>query len=149
MIHECFEKATAVSASGESPIATLELDYLHRSRSRGRAIDSEGDDIAWFLARGGVIADEDVLVSKQGKWIKILAAKEEVSDVHASPETLIHAAYHLGNRHLPLQIGHGWLRYQKDHVIDEMIRSFGLTVAHVDAPFDPEVGAYHGGHRHD
>jgi urease accessory protein len=149
MIYECFEKATAASASNDSPVATLELDYLQRSRSRGRAIDSDGDDIAWFLDRGGVIADEDVLVSQQGKRIKIRAAQEEVSEVHSSPEALIHAAYHLGNRHLPLQIGHGWLRYQKDHVIDEMIRSFGLKIEHADAPFDPEAGAYHGGHRHD
>jgi len=149
MIHECFEKRQATFEPPTEPGATLELDYLQRSRSRGRALDSNGDDIAWFLDRGGVIADGEVLISQQGKSIRVLAANEEVSEVHALPAALIHAAYHLGNRHLPLQIGDGWLRYQRDHVIDEMISSFGLKVQQRNEPFDPEVGAYHGGHRHD
>jgi urease accessory protein len=90
-----------------------------------------------------VIADGEILQSREGRLIKILAADESVSEIHAEPEALIHAAYHLGNRHLPLQIGQGWLRYQQDHVIDAMIASFKLDVQHVDAPFDPESGAYH------
>ena len=144
MIHECYEKRV----SDEHVPATLELDYLQRSRSRGRATDSEGDDIAWFLDRGSVIGNAEILVSKQAKLIRVMASAEQVSEIHASPEALIQAAYHLGNRHLPLQIGPGWLRYQRDHVIDEMIQSFGLRVDSVDAAFDPETGAYHGGHRH-
>jgi urease accessory protein len=143
MLHECYIKRDDLSESETLNVSTLKLDYLHRSRSRGRAKDSQDEDVAWFLDRGGVIADGEILQSREGRLIKILAADESVSEIHAEPEALIHAAYHLGNRHLPLQIGQGWLRYQQDHVIDAMIASFKLDVQHVDAPFDPESGAYH------
>jgi len=74
MIHECYEKKQAglliepeaASVNNPDPDSSIEMDYLQRSRSRGRAVDSGGDDIAWFLARGGVIADGDVLISQLG-----------------------------------------------------------------------------------
>ena len=81
--------------------------------------------------------------------IGIEAASEDVSTVHhEDPVMLARAAYHLGNRHVPLQVGDGWLRYQHDHVLDDMVRGLGLAVKTETAPFEPEAGAYGGGHGH-
>jgi urease accessory protein len=76
--------------------------------------------------------------------IEIGAADETVSTVHsAQPRALARAAYHLGNRHVALQVGAGWLRYSHDHVLDEMLQGLGLAVTVEEAPFEPEAGAYH------
>jgi urease accessory protein len=80
--------------------------------------------------------------------VRVCAAPEAVTTAHAGdPLGLARASYHLGNRHVPLQVGPGWVRYQRDHVLDDMVRGLGLRVVHESARFEPERGAYHG-HAH-
>ncbi len=96
--------------------------------------------------RGTILREGDLLLADDGRAVRVVAAPEMVSTVSAEdPLTLMRAAYHLGNRHVPLQIGEGWLRYQHDHVLDDMVRGLGLSVRVEEAPFEPEAGAY-GGH---
>lgn len=146
---ECFEYQTG--ASGPVPLQ-LELVYQDRQRSRCRATTRCGREVAWFIERGVVLADGDVLLAQSGERIAVIAAPETLSVVECDdPLLLARAAYHLGNRHVPLQIAEGGLRYQHDHVLDDMIRGLGLTVYCDDRPFHPENGAYHshaGGHSH-
>lgn len=141
---ECYELG-----EGRSDIR-LVLNYQERQRSRYRAKTLCGLDVAWFVERGKVLADGEILVAKSGEKIAIIAAEETVSEVRSDdPLLLAKAAYHLGNRHVPLQIDAGELRYQHDHVLDDMLRGLGLTVLVTDKSFHPENGAYHnsGGHQ--
>ncbi len=109
-----------------------------------------------FLERGTILRDGDLLLADDGRVVEVEAAPESVSTVQADdPRQLARACYHLGNRHVALQIGAGWLRYQHDHVLDDMVRGLGLEVRSELAPFEPEGGAYvshaasHGhGHTH-
>ncbi|MBQ0759508.1 MAG: urease accessory protein UreE [Zhongshania sp.] len=140
---ECYELG-----EGASEIR-LVLNYQERQRSRYRAKTLCGLDVAWFVERGKVLADGEILVANSGEKIVIIAAEETVSEVRSDdPLLLAKAAYHLGNRHVPLQIDAGELRYQHDHVLDDMLRGLGLTVLVTDKSFHPENGAYHnsGGH---
>ena len=122
----------------------LILTYAERQKSRHRAIAENGEEIGWFLQRGIVLADGDLLKAKSGELIQVVAADEPVSEVTAdTPLQLQRAAYHLGNRHVPLQINENFLRYQQDHVLDDMTIGLGLTITHKHAPFHPESGAYH------
>ena len=143
----CFNKQN----TGEATVS-VSLNFQARSKSRGKAKASDDLDVAWFLERGHVMSDGEVLISEQGERIRIDAAPEAVSEVHAEGSRLAEAAYHLGNRHLAVEVGENWLRYQQDHVIDEMIHSLGLHPIHLDAPFHPLSGAYssssHRGHHH-
>ena len=85
----------------------------------------------------------DLLLADDGRVVEVEAASETVSTVHTSDAVLLaRACYHLGNRHVALQIGSDWLRYQHDHVLDDMLRGFGLEVRVDEAPFEPEGGAY-------
>jgi urease accessory protein len=129
----------------------LVLNYQERQRSRYRAKTLCGLDVAWFVERGKVLADGEVLVANSGEKVLVVAAEETVSEVRSDDALLLaKAAYHLGNRHVPLQIEAGELRYQHDHVLDDMLRGLGLTVLVTDKTFHPENGAYHssGGHGH-
>jgi len=132
--------------------ATLTLPYESRTRGRLRVTLDDGTPAGLFLERGGVLRDGDLLASDDGLVVKVRAAPEAVSTVRSSdPLALARAAYHLGNRHVPLQIAPGMLRYRHDHVLDDMVRGLGLDVVSEDAPFEPEAGAYHrsAGHHHD
>jgi urease accessory protein len=112
----------------------------------------DGRDAGLFLERGTLLRGGDLLGNQDGLVIRVIAAKETVSTIHSDDPTLLaRAAYHLGNRHVPLQVEAGWLRYQHDHVLDDMIRQMGLQVVVEQAPFEPEAGAYQqatGGHHH-
>ena len=100
-----------------------------------------------MLPRGHILRDGTKLLDESGRVIEVKAADETVSTVSSdSVHLVMRAAYHLGNRHVPLQIGEGWLRYQHDHVLDAMVIGLGLTVTVEDAPFEPEDGAYSGSH---
>jgi urease accessory protein len=93
----------------------------------------------------------DGLVLEDGRIIAVAAAPEPLAEVTAgSPEALLRLAWHIGNRHLPAELGGGRIRIRRDHVIEEMVVGLGGQVAHVEAPFDPEGGAYQsgGGHHH-
>jgi urease accessory protein len=137
-----------VSGAGATP--TLTLSFARRSRSRQRVVLDDGRAALLALPRGTVLRDGDVLGSADGPRVRIKAAAETVSTAaHADPATLLRTAYHLGNRHVPVQIGPGWLRYLHDHVLDAMCRGLGLHVEVAQRPFEPEHGAYAGaGHRH-
>jgi urease accessory protein len=132
--------------------ARLLLPFELRSRSRFRAQLVGGEEVGVILARGQILRGGDLLLADDGRVIEVAAANETLSTVHsAEPRALARAAYHLGNRHVALQIGPGWLRYCHDHVLDEMLQGLGLTVTVEQAPFEPEAGAYHAdadGHSH-
>lgn len=124
----------------------LVLNYDDRKRSRLRARTQSGREVAIALSRGSALHDGDLLVAQDGGVLLVRAAPEQVSEVQCEePVLLARAAYHLGNRHVPLQIGPGFLRYQHDHVLDDMVRRLGLEVGVARAAFEPEGGAY-GGH---
>ena len=128
---------------------SITLPYEKRQKSRFRTTLNNGTEVGVTIERGSVLRGGDCLKSKQGDVVKILSADEQVSTIQCdSAYDLARAAYHLGNRHVSLQVGDTWVRYLKDHVLDEMIKGFGLNVIHEQAPFEPEVGAYHGGHSH-
>jgi urease accessory protein len=134
------------------PVTTLTLPLEKRIRSRLRVTLDDGSEAGVFLQRGQVLHEGDLLGSADGMIVQVRAAAEPVSEVRCDdPLLLARACYHLGNRHMPLQIGKGLLRYGHDHVLDDMLRGLGLRPTFVQAPFEPEAGAYGGsaqGHSH-
>lgn len=128
------------------PIAwatTLTLPFELRQKSRLRARLDDAREVALMLPRGSVLRDGDLLRADDGSVIAVRAAVEEVSTARAADALLFaRACYHLGNRHVPLQIAGDRLCYLRDHVLDGMVRGLGLTVAHEAQPFEPEAGAY-------
>ena len=154
VVRELAGESETPGGSGASTLDTLSLPYDRRQHSRQRACLEGGEHIALMLPRGTVLRDGDVLRCEGGRLVRVRAAPECVSRV-TSKNTLqlARAAYHLGNRHIPTQLGAGYLAYLHDHVIDAMIQRLGLQVAVVNAAFEPEPGAYghgavhaHGGH---
>jgi len=141
-----------VSSSLPQPAAgQLVLPFEMRQKSRLRARLSSGVEVGLILERGTVLRGGDLLRADDGSVIEVIAALETVSTVRESdPMRLARAGYHLGNRHVPVQIGAGWLRYGHDHVLDDMVRGLGLAVVVEQAPFEPEAGAYgHAAHSHE
>jgi urease accessory protein len=134
--------------------STVELDWDLRQKSRFETLDSSGRSIGVFLARGTVLRGGDVLLAEDGSLVRVLAAPQQVLRIthcpnHGSPFDLIRAAYHLGNRHVPIELKPDFLHIEPDHVLAEMLRAMHLIVHAVDAPFEPESGAYAaGGHTH-
>ena len=156
---KCFElipTENLVANDGDSspPALMVELPFDDRKRSRLRTQTRCGKTLGLFLPRGTVLHDGDQLKANSGEMISVVAAPENLS-VAKADDALLHAraAYHLGNRHVPLQIGKGWLAFQHDHVLDDMLRLLGLDVTTSLQPFQPEPGAYspvgqHGHHGH-
>ena len=132
--------------------STIELDWDVRQKSRFEATDSLGRSIGVFLQRGTVLRGGDVLVAEDGSLVKVWAAPQRVLRIthcqnHGTPFDLIRAAYHLGNRHVPIELKPDFLQIEPDHVLADMLRAMHLIVNDVDAPFEPENGAYAtGGH---
>ena len=155
------------SGAGLAPVlvrraATIELDWDTRQKSRFDATDSQGRALGVFLPRGSVVRGGDILIAEDGSLIAVKAKQQQVLIVtpceRGSPLDLLRAAYHLGNRHVPLEVNASHLQLEPDHVLAEMLRRMGMRVAEADAPFEPEAGAYdaarsaHGhdhGHSHD
>ena len=131
-------------ADAETVTGSVTLTVDSRIKSRLRVTLDDGRDAGLMLERGHLLRGGELLADAAGgQVIRVLAAPEAVSTVRCSdPHLLARAAYHLGNRHVPLQIEPGLLRYQHDHVLDDMLRGLGLTVAAEQAPFEPEAGAY-------
>jgi urease accessory protein len=135
---------------------TVELDWDVRQKSRFDATDSAGRALGFFLPRGTVVRGGDVLVAEDGSLIRVLAAPQAVLRVtpcaeHGGPADLPRAAYHLGNRHVQLEVKPDHLQLEPDPVLADMLRSMHLIVREVNAPFEPEGGAYaaaHAGHSH-
>jgi urease accessory protein len=137
----------------------MELDWDTRQKSRFEASDSAGRSIGVFLARGTVVRGGDVLVADDGSLVRVIAAPQPVLKIthctnHGTPYDLIRAAYHLGNRHVPIELKPDHLKIEPDHVLAEMLRAMHLIVHAVNEAFEPENGAYasgghaHGGHGH-
>jgi urease accessory protein len=127
----------------------LVLPFDLRQKSRQRVRLESGVEAALQLERGTILRGGDCLLGDDGRTVLVVAAPEPVLLVScATPRELTCAAYHLGNRHVPIQVGDGWLRLGDDHVLHEMLLGLGADVSHEIAPFEPEAGAYGGGHRH-
>jgi urease accessory protein len=138
--------------------SSVSLDWDVRQKSRFETTDSLGRTLGVFLSRGTVIRGGDVLVAEDGSLIQVNAAPQEVMrittcTVHGSPFDLTRAAYHLGNRHVPIELKPDHLKIEPDHVLAEMLRAMHMTVHTVQEAFEPEGGAYssdghHHGHDH-
>jgi urease accessory protein len=133
--------------------ASVELDWDVRQKSRFDAIDSTGRALGVFLPRGSVVRGGDMLVAEDGSLILVRAAAQPVLRVtacpaHGGPTDLPRAAYHLGNRHVALEVQADHLQLEPDPVLAGMLRSMHLIVHEVLAPFEPEGGAYAAGHGH-
>ena len=133
---------------------TVELDWDVRQKSRFDATDSSGRSLGVFLPRGTVVRGGDVLVAEDGSLVRVLAAPQQVLRIthcqaHGTPYDLIRAAYHLGNRHVPIELKPDHLQIEPDHVLADMLRAMHLIVNEQQAAFEPEGGAYAaGGHGH-
>jgi len=163
-------QASKVIAQGQglAPVllkraATVELDWDVRQKSRFDTTDSLGRHLGVFLPRGTLLRGGDVLVAEDGSMVRVLAAPQAVLRItacptHGSPFDLTRAAYHLGNRHVPIELKPDHLKIEPDHVLADLLRAMHLIVNTVDEAFEPEGGAYsaathaghhHGGHAHD
>src|SRR5664279_4813785 len=128
---------------------TLVLPFEQRQKSRLRAVLASGEEVGVFLERGTVLRGGDCLRADDGRVVRVVAAPEDLMEVRAtSAEHLARIAYHLGNRHVRVQLGPDWLRFAADHVLANMLHGLGAIVTEVSAPFEPESGAYAGGHHH-
>ena len=140
--------------------ATVELDWDVRQKSRFEATDSQGRRLGVFLPRGTLVRGGDVLVAEDGSMVRVLAAPQPVLVVtdcseHGSAFDLMRAAYHLGNRHVAIELKPDHLKIEPDHVLAGMLRAMHLTVREAQEAFEPEGGAYgaqaahaHHGHAH-
>lgn len=134
--------------------ATVELDWDVRQKSRFDATDSLGRQLGVFLPRGTLVRGGDVLVAEDGSMVKVIAAPQAVLRItactsHGSPFDLTRAAYHLGNRHVPIELKPDHLKIEPDHVLADMLRAMHLIVNAAEEAFEPEGGAYSsGGHGH-
>ena len=158
-INKLFPQGAGLAPVLVKRASTLELDWDTRQKSRFDATDSLGRALGVFLPRGTVVRGSDVLVAEDGSLIAVVAAPQNVLRIthctaHGSPYDLIRAAYHLGNRHVPIELKPDHLKIEPDHVLADMLRAMHLIVTPVDEAFEPENGAYatggHAGrHRHD
>jgi urease accessory protein len=133
--------------------ASVELDWDVRQKSRFDATDSTGQRIGVFLPRGSVVRGGDVLVAEDGTLVVVRAAAQQVLVVrqctqHGKPSDLMRAAYHLGNRHVAVELAGDHLKLEPDHVLEQMLHRMHMIVTRENAPFEPEGGAYEGGHDH-
>ncbi|MEO9495044.1 urease accessory protein UreE [Vibrio sp. 10N.261.51.F11] len=135
-----------------APDGYLSLPIDSRIKSRLKVMLDDGRNAGLFLPRGHILRGGEQLSSECGLVVEVKAAPETVSTVYCEDLLLLtRVAYHLGNRHVPLQVEAGWVRYQHDHVLDEMVEGLGAKVTTEKQPFEPEGGAYggrSGGHHH-
>ena len=126
----------------------LKLPFDARQKSRLRAQLVSGEEVGLMLPRGEILRGGDLVTASDGRVIEVIAEPEKL--LHIETRDLAKVAYHLGNRHVPVQVGESFLRIAEDHVLEEMVKKLGARVSHVEAPFEPEAGAYAGGHhQHD
>ncbi len=136
--------------TGNAPATEqLVLDFEARTKSRLRTQLASGEEVGLFLPRGTILRGGDKLESKDGRVIEIVSAPEALLEARCtSAFELARAAYHLGNRHVAVQVCEGALRIQQDHVLEHMLEGLGAQLSHIEAPFEPEAGAYAHGHHH-
>jgi len=147
-------------AAGLAPVLVkrashIELDWDTRQKSRFDGVDSLGRQLGIFLPRGTLVRGGDVLVAEDGSMVKVIAAPQDVLRItactsHGSPFDLTRAAYHLGNRHVPIELKPDHFKIEPDHVLADLLRAMHLIVHEVSEAFEPEGGAYSAsGHSHD
>ena len=133
----------------EKASGSITLDFDARHRRRIRLTADQGEDILLDLPKSVAMADGDGLLLDDGRWLKVQAATELIVEIrHKDPRQFVRLAWHLGNRHLPTDIGDRVLRIRPDHVIEDMLRGFGADLVSLQAPFQPEGGAYGHSHSH-
>lgn len=147
---EAYQHATAFDGTWQDEV---HLVFSEREKARYRTTTRSGQEIGWFLPHGVVLCDGDALVCGNREIVLVRAASESLTEASSDdPHLLLRAAYHLGNRHVSLQILPGRLRFPRDHVLEDMLAGLGLTVTAVDDAFTPEAGAYashsHAHHSH-
>ena len=139
-----FKITTVLPIKNVVPNFTLTLPFEQRQKSRLRTKLDDGQEVGIILAHGQKLHHGDLLQSEDGSVIELRAAAEAVSTIYnASPLSKMRACYHLGNRHVALQINEQFIRFLQDRVLDKMIESLGMQIIHEFAPFEPEAGAYH------
>jgi len=127
------------------PEGRLELPFDARQKSRLRTHLASGEEAALVLPRGEVLRGGDLVMASDGRVVEVVAAAERLLHVEcASATELARCAYHLGNRHVPVEVGEDFLRLAEDHVLEKMLAGLGAKLTHLTAPFEPEAGAYHG-----
>jgi len=146
-------RATQVRAQHRwtvAPADTIVLDFDDRHRRRMAMTGTHGLEFLLDLENAVALRGGDALVLDDGRLIEVVAAPEPLIEIRgADPHHLVRVAWHLGNRHLPTQIMAKGLRIRRDHVIEAMVKGLGARVVEIEAPFDPEGGAYAGGgHAH-
>jgi urease accessory protein len=134
----------------DAPADTVVLDFDDRHRRRMAMNGTRGLAFLLDLEKAVVLRGGDALVLEDGRLVEVVAAPEPLIEIKgADPHHLIRLAWHLGNRHLPTQVMPKALRIRRDHVIEAMVKGLGARVVEIEAPFDPEGGAYAGtGHEH-
>ena len=121
----------------------LELPFELRQKTRQRVRLASGEEVAMMLPRGTVLRGGDVLRASDARIVEVVARPESVLHVECeTPRALARAAYHLGNRHVPVEVCEGYLRLAADHVLEQMLKGLGATLTVMEAPFEPESGAY-------
>lgn len=160
----CIARGKGLASALINRAPLVELDWDIRQKSRFDARLSDGRTLAVFLPRGTVVRGGDVLVTESGELVRVVAAPQSVMRITPCPDhlpseqafDLMRAAYHLGNRHVPIELRPDHLKIEPDHVLADLLRSMHLTVVEASEPFEPEGGAYsahgssHGhGHNHD
>ena len=160
MASDPLQRATAVLACGTwqgEPVDCVVLDFDERHRRRFRMQGVRGTVFLLDLAEATTLRGGDALALESGALVEVVAAAEPLIEISSSGvASLARIAWHLGNRHLPLQISGTRIRIRSDHVIEEMVRGLGAHLRRIEAPFDPEGGAYvgaahdhgHGHHHH-
>ena len=146
-------RATGIRAQHrwtEAAADTVVLDFDDRHRRRMAMTGTRGLEFLLDLENAVALRGGDALVLDDGRLVEVVAAPEPLIEIRGSdPHHLVRLAWHLGNRHLPTQIMPKGLRIRRDHVIEAMVRGLGARVVEIEAPFDPEGGAYAGGgHAH-
>ena len=153
-VNKLMPQGAGLAAALLKRAATLELDWDVRQKSRFDATDSQGRALGIFLPRGTVTRGGDVLVAEDGSLIRVIAAAQPVLVItpcaeHGTPFDLTRAAYHLGNRHVPIELKPDHLKIEPDHVLADLLCAMHLSVCQACEAFEPEAGAYaSGGHNH-
>ena len=138
-----------LSGSDASATLTLTLPFELRCKSRLRCRLDNGEEAGLFLPQGTLLRGGQKLLANDGRVVEVRSAEEALYQVATDDARLLaRAAYHLGNRHVALEVGPGRLRLLRDHVLKILLQKLGLAVVEIDAAFEPEAGAYGGGHHH-
>lgn len=149
-------RANFISTKGAwqaTPADTIVLDYEGRHRRRVAMTGTRGTEFLLDLPEAVALRGGDALILEDGRLIEIVAAPEELAEVRCGDaRQLARVAYHIGNRHVQAEILANRIRMRRDHVLEDMVRGLGAKVAHIEAPFEPDTGAYEApaaGHNHD